>query len=196
MVTSVDVVNAALEQISAQTKITSLGDGSPAANAATVVYAPTVQLMLRELDPDFARTTNGALTAVIPSRIPQFAFEYIYPADCLRVRGLRPPPVPTAGAQSDPNDPRPIVWNVATDILAGSTVIYTNQQNAALVYTTSLVTEDEWDSMFYDAVVRRLANPLAMALSGRPDFADKLLQQAEMVAGQADAVDDGQIRNP
>lgn len=194
MVTSVDVVNAALEQIAAQTKITSLGDGSPAANAANVIYAPTVQLMLRELDPDFARTTATGANAggTIP---PPWTQEYTYPTDCLRLRQVRPPAA-GSGSLADPNDPRPILYNVAVDTGLASKVILSNQTNALLVYTTSSVTEAQWDTMFYDAVVRRLANPLAMALSGRPDFAEKLLQQAEMVAAQADQVDDGQVRNP
>ena len=44
--TAAVVVNSALELIAAQTQITSLTDGSSAANMASVIYAPTVQLML------------------------------------------------------------------------------------------------------------------------------------------------------
>ena len=82
--TSTTVVNMALELIGTQTQITSLTDGSAEANAASVVYAPVVQLMLRELDPDFARRTaalalSGAAVPVIP-----WAYDYTYPADCVR----------------------------------------------------------------------------------------------------------------
>ncbi len=191
------VVNAALEQISSQTQITALNDGSPSARAANVVYVPTVQLMLRELDPDFARFTaalvlSGAATPVVP-----WAYEYLYPADCVRLRNVRPPGSGT-GALADPYNPTPIRSNVAFDIIGAvpTKVILTNQQNALAVYTTSAVVEADWDSVFSDAVVRRLANPLAMALSGRPDFAKEILEQSARMATTAEMVDESAFRRP
>lgn len=189
------IVNAALEQIASQTQIESLGDNTPAAKAAAVVYAPTVQLMLRELDPDFARFTAPlALSAAVTPVVP-WAFEYLYPADCVRLRQVRPPGSGT-GSLSDPNDPVPIRANVAFDTIATvvTKVILTNQINALAVYTSSSITEAQWDSVFADAVIRRLANPLAMALSGRPDFAEKLLMQSAQMAMTAEAVDDSGFR--
>lgn len=193
--TAAQVCNSALEQIASQTTITSLTDGSPAADAAQVVYVPTVELMLRELDPDFARFTaalalSGAVTPVVP-----WAYEYLYPADCVRLRQVRPPGSGT-GSLADPYDPQPIRANVAFDIIAtvSTKVILTNQVNALAVYTSSTVAEAQWDSVFTDAVVRRLANPLAMALSGRPDFAEKILMQSAQMAATAEAVDDSGFR--
>lgn len=193
--TSVTVTNAALEQIASQTRITALNDGSAAATAASVVYAPTVQLLLRELDPDFARYTASLVIAVAPPSYPPWAFEYLWPDDMVRLRQVRPPAT-GAGSLADPNDPQPIRANVAFDIIAtvNKKVILTNQQNALAVYTTSLVTEVQWDSAFQDAVIRRLANPLAMALSGRPDFAKEILQQSAMMAATAGAIDDSGFR--
>lgn len=192
--TSVIVVNSALEQIASQTTISSLADGSPEADAANIVYAPTVQLLLRELDPDFARKTAALALSTSGPTVP-WAFEYTYPTDCVRLRQVRPPGSGT-GALSDPNDPVPVRANVAFngDISSPAKVILTNQANALAVYTSSLVTEAIWDSVFTDAVVRRLANPLAMALSGRPDFAEKILMQSAQMAQTAEAVDEGGFR--
>lgn len=191
-ISSTAVVNAALEQIAAQTQITSLNDGSPAASAASVVYVPTVQLMLRELDPDFARMTVAlAIAAGTPP--PPWAVQYTYPADCIRVRNVRPPASGT-GALDDPNNPRPIRSNIAFQ--DGVKIIMTNQVNALAVYTTSAVTEIDWDAAFADTVVRRLANPLAMALSGRPDFATQLLQTAAAMASTCENVDESSFRRP
>lgn len=192
---STAVVNSALELIAAQTQITSLTDGSPAASAASVVYVPTVQLMLRELDPDFARytvslTLSAAVTPVVP-----WSYEYLYPTDCVRLRNVRPPASGT-GALADPNDPSPIRSNVAFDLIASvaTKVILTNQKNALGVYTTSSVVETDWDAAFGDAVARRLANPLALALSGRPDFANDILQQAARMASTCEIVDESSFR--
>jgi hypothetical protein len=186
------VVNSALQQIASQTQITALNDGSSAAKAATIIYAPTVQLMLRELDPAFARFTAALSVAVNPSQVVPWTYEYAYPADCVRVRQIRPPASPTAGFLADPNDPVPIQGNVAFDLISSvnTKVILTNQQNALLVYTTLTVTEAQWDAAFTDALVRRLANPLAMALSGRPDFAKTILEESAQMAATCEVIDD------
>lgn len=193
--TAVTAVNAALEQIASQKFITSLTDGSAAARAASVVYAPTVQLMLREMDPDFSRTTAALVLSAAPSPMIPWAFEYLYPADMVRLRQVRPPGS-GAGSLADPNDPYPVKANVAFDTIAGTVtkVILSNQVNALAVYTSSNVTEAQWDAAFFDTVVRRLANPLAMALSGRPDFAKTILEQSAQMAQTAEMVDEGGFR--
>lgn len=193
--TAAQVVNNALELIAAQNQITSLVDGSPAANAANVVYVPTVQLMMRELDPDFSRYTKALALSGAPTPVPPWAFEYVYPADCIRLRQVRPPSSGT-GSLADPNNPQPVRSNVAFDIIGGNPtkVVLTNQVNALAVYTTSAVSEGMWDAAFADAVIRRLANPLAMALSGRPDFARELLEEAARVAATCEIVDESSVR--
>jgi hypothetical protein len=184
------VVNAALEEVAAQTQITALTDGSTAAKAALVVYQPTVQLLLRAMDPDFARFTDalGVATGTPP---PPWTYQYTYPTNCLRLRQVRP----LAGSY-DVNDPQPIRSNIAVATVSTvlTRIILTNQANALAVYTTSDVTEPQWDSVFSDAVVRRLANPLAMALSGRPDFARELLEEASRIAELSDSVDESMVR--
>lgn len=189
--TSASIVNQALEQIASQSRITSLADNTPEAKYALIVYAPTVQVMLRTMDPDFARFTAALTLSAAVTPVPPWAFEYLYPADMLRLRQVRP----AAGAY-DPNDPQPVRANVATDLIANvlTKVILCNQANALAVYTSSAVTEAMWDAAFEDAVVRRLANPLAMALSGRPDFAREILQQSGQMAMIADSVDEGGFR--
>ncbi len=300
--TDVDVVNAALQQVAAQTTITSLADGSQAADAALIIYTPTVELMLRLLEPDFARVTNTlALTGITPQY--PMTHEYGYPSDCLRLLQVRP-------TTYDALDPQPYRANIASEQIgvgsitfsalptnsdtitlngavftwvtsgaspsnyqinitgntagavaiwlnhlqnsatyladpllnvanysetvtsanvasldityktagtagqsytlakscsvatlsgaslnvAGFEVIQTTLANALAVYISSTVTEAEWSPTFTDAVVRRLANPLAMALSGRPDFAKELLEQSMRSAAMDDAVDESMIR--
>lgn len=182
--TSTIVVNEALQHIGAQSFITSLTDGSPSAIAAAVIYVPTVNLMLREIEPDFARLTAPlAVSGVAPF---PWAFSYAYPADCIRLRQVMPMSL------VDPNDPFPVRANVA--VVGGVKVIVTNLSPAQAVYTSSAVTEAQWDSAFQDAVVRRLANPLAMALSGRPDFAREILETASAMAMTAESIDEGGFR--
>lgn len=186
-----EIVNTALQLIAAQSRITALNDGTAAANAASVIYAPTVYLMMREIEPAFARFTAPlALSAAVTPVVP-WGFEYLYPVDMVRLRQVRP-----AAGSYDVNDPQPVRANVAFDIIASvnTKVILTNQVNALAVYTSATVPEVQWDAVFCDALSRRLANPLAMALSGRPDFAREILEQSARVAATAEVVDDSAFR--
>lgn len=182
MTTSVDVVNRALELIGSQTQITGLNDGSPAGNAAGVLYAPAVNLLLRQLDPGFARRT-AALVAAAGTTPPPWSYEYTYPADCLRLRQVRPAP------GYNVNDPQPVRAQVAFDNGLSAKVIVCNQASAYAVYTSSAPVEAQWDAAFIEAVARRLANPLAMALAGRPDFARELLAESAQFAALADSIE-------
>lgn len=190
---AVSVVNQSLELVGQQARITSLTDvTSTAAVAANVIYAPTVSLMLRVMEPDFARTTVNLVSAGAVSPVDPWQAEYLYPVDCLRVLQVRP----LAGGY-DPNAPKIIRWMVAMDTISAALtkVILSSQTPAAATYITNLVTEDQWDFAFMNAVVRRLANPLAMALAGRPDFAKELLEESSKAAAFADAADESMIRS-
>lgn len=195
MPTQVGIVNAALQLAATEAQITALNDGSVEANAASAVYSIAVQLLLRQLDPDFARTVAALALAAPISIINPFTYEYVYPATCLRARQVAPP-LSGAGSLPDINDPQPVRGLVAHDPAFGNRVILSNQQNAVLAFTSSAVTESEFDAAFTEALIRRLANPLAMALAGRPDFARELLEEAERYAGMSELADemaDGQV---
>jgi hypothetical protein len=196
MTSPADIFNQALEFSGNQAFVTYTGpaggggtwagDGTSAL-AAPVLYQPTWQMVARQLDPDFARLTV-ALTPITNGNLPPgWAFEYAYPSDCLRLRCLAPP----AGSY-DIYDPQLILGNVALDEIASTPtkVIFSNQVNALAVYTSSNLTENDWDPMFTMAVVRQLANPLSMALEGRPDYARELLSQALQYEQMAELSDE------
>lgn len=181
------VVNESLEAIGNQVQITDLNDGSPAGNAAGVIYLPTIQMLLRQMNPDFARK-RVVLTSATGTPIPPYLFEYLYPSDCLRIREVTPAP-----GSYDPYDPQPVRKAVATDIISTviTKVILTNQASAALVYTSSNVGETVWDMEFRQVVVNQLATPLSMALAGRPDFAKALFERATQIARIAEENGEG-----
>lgn len=175
MTTSADIVNQALEFINSQARITALTDNSVEAIAAQVLYVPTVNLVLRQSDPEFAKRT--AILVAVSDAVPSpWPFGYVYPADCVRLRQLMPSPSYIA---ANTNDPLAVNWTVAADnTTITNKVIYGNVGGAQAVYTSNAVTENQWDSMFTRAVVEALASPLAMAIAGRPDFAKALMEQA------------------
>lgn len=73
---------------------------------------------------------------------------------------------------------------VSAVTFTGARVIWTNQVNASLIYSTAFVTEAEFDSIFTEQLVRYLGSMLAMPIAGRPDFSREMLNAAGRI-GQA-----------
>lgn len=189
-VSGADIVNQALELIDSQTFVTGVypnfTDGTPqnvVGSAANKVYAIARDLLLQVTEPEFARLIVAAQPAALGALQPilPWQYEYLYPDDGIRVRRIRPPKS-GAGALADPNDPLPVRGLIAYDNRVGIKAILTNQQNAFIVYTSNSIPEAVWDSVFVEAMSRRLANPLAMAIAGRPDFAKELLAESQQFA--------------
>jgi hypothetical protein len=175
-ITSNDVANRALAQIGNQLSVSGqwpsfTGSGS-AAGACNTLYQSVWWMLLREQDYEFARAV-AALTVTGQTPIAPWNFAYLYPSDCLKVRQVTP-------ESQSANDPQPVYWTVETQVLSGvpTRTIQCSEQNAQLVYTTSAVTESEWDSSFTEVVVRTLASELAIALGGRPDLSRAKLGEA------------------
>jgi hypothetical protein len=191
--TSADVVNAALELTGEQVTVSGADpayDGSTVGAAAGILYRPAVEMLLRQINPDFARKIAilGVQANTSVRVVTNWAFEYAYPIDCLRLRRLRPP------AGDDAFSPLPVRGMVVFDPLTAggpARVVLTNMQNVVAIYTTSAAgvgAEHLWDSAFLEAVTRRLANPLAMAVAGRPDFAREMLEESAKFAQMAELV--------
>jgi hypothetical protein len=56
-------------------------------------------------------------------------------------------------------------------------VIQTNLPNAQVMYT-NVPSENLWDSIFRETVVRMLASSMAMAIAGKPDTSRDTLDQS------------------
>jgi hypothetical protein len=172
--TAADIVNRALQEIAAQATVTGVNptfDGSAAGNAAGILYNGVVATILREQDWEFARREGIGLTLTGNPPLAGWGFEYAYPSDCIRLLQVMP-------STFTPNDPQPVRWSVGEDVVSGSPakVILTDQASAGATYISNTMPETLWDSIFTEAVVRMLASELAMALGGRPDFSEKMLQ--------------------
>lgn len=184
MTTAASVVNQALQEIAAQATVTGVNpafDGSAAGNAAGILYTPCVNLLLREQDWEFSRKTV-ALTTSGTTPVYPWTNGYLYPTDCVRIRSVVP-------ATWDANDPQPVRWSEGVQTIGGvaTRVIFCDVATASLTYSTNAVTEDDWDSMFQEAMVRLLGSELAMALGGRPDFSRvKLGEAGQIMASGAD----------
>ncbi len=147
-------------------------DDTAAGKAAAKLYAPAVAFTARQWEWDFARTTLALVLSgnVAPS---PWAFEYLYPATAVQIWQLKP------ATLADPNDPLPTTWVRANTLVGGvqTSVIHTDLQNAVALFNNN-PTPDVWDPGFREAVVRLLASEFAIALAGRPDTSQLMLQSA------------------
>ena len=109
----------------------------------------------------------------------EWAFEYLYPGNGIEVWQVRPQ-VP-----ADPNNPLPVNWAVGNAVVGGvqTKVVWTSLQSAYATYNNN-PTEATWDPLFREAVVKKLAADLALAILGKPDTMQALFEQG-MMAEQA-----------
>jgi hypothetical protein len=175
-----DIVNAALVRIGWKQRVGSLYDGSIASRHALDVYGQTRDELLRMVNPDFAQR-NAALTLLksapadggyIPGVTPwdptiyppvNWLFEYTYPADCLKVRCVKVPPLLWPNA--DPED-NPFSIDNDSYYNPPQRVILCNVRNALLVYTGRVTDPTSFDVSFLEAFIAELGVRLAPALTG------------------------------
>jgi hypothetical protein len=171
MTTNIDLCNRALAMSGTRSQITDLVSTAEGLYCG-LLYNDFRDFMLRQGDYDFSMATTPAVAATL---ITGWAFAYQYPTNCVRVRQLQPVII-------DPFDPQPIQWNIA----AGTgQVILTTIAVGNILFTSNVVIETFWDSMFTDAFVRLLSSGVAMALENRLELHKTTIQEALQFAMQA-----------
>lgn len=144
-------------------------DQSTAGKALQRLYSPCVATVMRQFQWDFSRSTIALVLSgnVAP---PPWAFEYLYPPNGIQVWQLMP------AVMADPNNPLPTTWEVANAVVTGTQqrVIQTSLANAVAKYNNN-PNEGTWDAGFREAVVRLLASELGIAIAGKPETSQVLL---------------------
>ena len=174
MTTSTDIVNEALQLIGDnQPPVTGVAPGfdtSTAGKAAALLYGSVVAAVGRQFEWDFARKTVALALTANTAPYP-WTYEYSYPSNGIEVWQLLP------GSETDPNNPLPYNFAVGNAIVSGAQarVIWTNLASAYCTYNNN-PNENTWDALFHQAVVRLLASGLSMALAGKPDLANLMIQ--------------------
>jgi hypothetical protein len=104
-----------------------------------------------------------------------YLHEYLYPMAggdvAVQIWQLIP------GVVADLNNPAPINWTVGNTLVGGAQkkVIWCDEA-APVAMINNSPTEATWDPLFQQAVVRLLASAMAMAIAGKPDIAESMLQ--------------------
>lgn len=176
MTTATDIVNQALWEMGGnQPPVTGNApdfDASTAGKAAKYLYAACVQTVQRQFSWDASRKTIELVLTGNAAPYP-WTYEYGYPPSGIEVWQLSPM------SEIDPNDPLPVNYVIANSVYgappAQGRVIQTNLQNAQAIYNNN-PSENTWDALFREAVVRLLASEFSLAIGGKPDQAQSILQ--------------------
>jgi hypothetical protein len=174
MVSATDIVNEAIQLFGDnQPPVTGTYpnfDNSPAGKAAALLYAPTVAAVARQFGWDFARSTYALQLSGNTAPYP-WTYEYVYPPSAVQVWAI-------FAITDDPNNPIPHNFNVANAVVndVQQRVIQTSLQSAVARYNNN-PSENSWDADFREAVVGLLASGMSMAIAGKPDLAQAMLQR-------------------
>jgi hypothetical protein len=177
MSTVVSICNMALARIGVSSYISSLNEASNEARNCALFYEPMRDFVLRDHPWNFAKKRVVLADAGEPPA--EWGFKYAYPSDCLKVRNIVPP-----GMRNPRNDQR-VQYEVANE--NGQRVIYTDLEEAELVYTYRVEDPTLYDSMFISALAYLLASEIAMPLSVSPPVAEQARKAYNQVVSMASA---------
>lgn len=170
----VSICNIALSRVAVARQITSLDEQSEEARLCSLHYEPARDTTLRDHPWPFARR-RVALALVAEDPEADWAFSYRYPTDCERALFIPLSGRTDAGAEF-------IVGQDATGRL-----IYTDQEDADLVFTRRESNPGLFPSDFSDALAWRLASEIALPLSRLQALADRCLARYRQTLSAATA---------
>lgn len=202
MTSNIDICNRALDDITADGTITSFAETSKEAQVCSRWYDKRRKALLRSAPWGFARrqislTLLGSLTD--DTSIQPWAFKYLYPSNCVKVRYLLPPrlsAVDNAVLTGDyfascAGSYRGSPFKVANEQagVGSRKVILSNLQNAVAVFIFDETTVDLFDPDFEEALVAVMAASICMPITGSMERTKLKIAQAEGMIDKARAND-------
>jgi hypothetical protein len=189
MTTVTDICNAAISHCGTRSKISSISEGSPEANACLTHFAMVRDTTLRSHDWNFARLTQPLAQLLNPPQ--RWAYKYALPTDCIRLRRLNDVPLLAL--------PETFCELAADKDSTGAYigVLLTNAAPVSGIYTAQVMDPLRWDQGFTDAVTYGLASRICFELTGKEERQKALVQtwQAMLAHGAAEAANEGSALN-
>lgn len=178
MASEVQIARLALQNIGDRYDITSLNEASPEAEQVKLVFDDVRDMVLREHPWKFARkyATPAPLAGVVPAN---WDYMYTYPSDALRVIRIVNP--------LGDNQP-PIRFEVARNS-ADVHVILCNESEPTIEYTKQVTDPQQFDPQFVTALAYRIAQYIAMPITGDRQIMSDMKTLADIEIGKAQATD-------
>lgn len=164
--TKTDISNLALGKLAARRIASYDSDSTVEARACRLHLDHVVDTLLQRHQWNFGTARIG-LSKLVDEPLSEWAAAWQLPADCVRILRL---------STDDPLNPIPSFAREGRKILCNETV------EVNLVYVTNLTPVNEWDPLFVDAVVFKLAAEIAGDVTQNPALADDCLKKLEALA--------------
>lgn len=209
MASEVDICNLALGHLGDTATVASINppEGSAQSEHCARFY-PIARDALLEMHP-WGFATKRVNLAALTSTWPEWQYAYALPGDVVNLLAVMPPnasddysvpmqslyningaPIPMAGQYQ----PQPYNTEVLDD---GTSVIYTNQENAMLRYTALVTDPTKFSPLFVETLgyllASKLAGPVIKGEDGRA-VAKSMLATAMIYLGKAETSDANQRR--
>ena len=193
----IGICNLALSRIGVLKPITSLTDGTPAANALNLAYNQCRQELLHDFP--WGWSSKYVLLTQLSSNTANVNFEwtysYVYPSDCLMVRRLQLQPQNQAPLTTPPlpltptwdradTDAYPVPYEVGYDGTTGQQVIYCDFQNVVCKYTFDQGDTAPFTPEFANIFAWRLAMEVSFPLANSEERRTKAEQMYEKTKGE------------
>lgn len=178
MASEVQIAKLALQHLGDRFDITTLEEASVEAEQVNLIYDEVRDTVLRSHPWKFARKffSPAYLTAVAPG---EWGYMYTYPSDCLRMLRIINP----LGAGKPP-----IRFEVGLNS-SGSKVILTNESEITIEYTARITDPNMYDSQFITGLSYRLAQYLAIPITGDRQRMADMQVMADRELGMAMSTD-------
>jgi hypothetical protein len=178
MSSEVQIARLALQHLGDRYDITSLDEATPEAEQVKLVFDNVRDMVLREHPWTFARkyATPAQLTGVVPGN---WSYMFTYPSDALRIIRIVNP--------LGDNQP-PIRFETARNS-ADVHVILCNESEPMIEYTKQVTDPQQFDPQFIPALAYRIAQYIAMPITGDRSIMSDMKTLADIEIGKAQATD-------
>jgi hypothetical protein len=181
-VSEVQVAKLALQHIGDRYDITSLNDASPEAEQVNLVFENARDAMFAEHPWKFCKSYISPARLSITTIPANWGYAFAYPADAMRVWKIEDP--------MGRNRP-PIPFDIIRATVGGNNtkIIVCNESQPEFMYSAKITTATEWSPHFVLALSWRIAEMIAMPLTGSTDVKDRVQRDAKMEIGRAKDTD-------
>jgi hypothetical protein len=173
-----DVWNRVLIELGVRTVGNIESDTSKEAKVGNTLYQPTLDYLLREVNPGFARQ-EVTLAVVTGATSVEYDYVYAQPADCLLIKNVY-----KALSKSDP-----VPYEKRSNDTKSAVEILTDEEDAVLVYTATIDNVNIMDKSFVDALVALLALKSVKTLTGDSTRKTELRQDYEFALSRTSGSD-------
>lgn len=178
MASKIDIWNTALSHLGQKASVTDPDEASAEANHCRRFYPIAVSVILEAYAWGFA--TRRVALAVVTNPVNHWAYAYALPNMCLKARAVLLP------ESTDDSKEQPFAIESAAD---GSSILYTNVEDAVLRYTTLVEDTTKFTPYFVMALSYALASLVSGPITKDPKTKKSMMDAAMYYTQLAEAAD-------